>query len=180
MVSFDYMYNNYFSQVCAIVAAITKDDPRDIAQTAFFKLRTINTSPPNEAAAASFVRKVAKNMAVDQLKKRSVKRKYEDHIKATESEGYNSSLQNKESAESERIHKDVILFILDEINKLPTMCKKIFQLYYFRGKTYVEIAKELNLCESTVTRNLSNARRKLKMEILFHKKDALQFIRKAP
>lgn len=25
MVSFDYMYDNYFSQVCAIVAAITKD-----------------------------------------------------------------------------------------------------------------------------------------------------------
>lgn len=179
MVSFDYMYNNYFSQVCAIVAAITKDDPRDIAQTAFFKLRTINTSPPNEAAAASFVRKVAKNMAIDQLRYRSTRGKYEDHVKSTESEA-DYSLRNMELTESERIRKEVILFILDEINKLPPVCKKCFQLYYFRGKTSIEIASELNLSKNAIDTQLHIARRKLKMEILFHKKDALQFIRKAP
>lgn len=180
MVNFDYIYKKYFNQVCAIVAGIIKSDPGDIAQVAFLKLSLNNTGIPNEQAAASFVRKVAKNMAIDQIRKRSTQRLYSEYIKATESEIDNSQLQNYELKESERIHKEVILFILDEINKLPPMAKKCFQLYYFRNKTSTEIAHELNLTKNTIDTQLHVARQKLKMEILFYKKDALQLLTKRP
>lgn len=173
MVDFNYMYTKYFGQVCAIVGAIIKDDPRDIAQIAFHKLSQ-NCSLPNEVAAACFVRKAAKHMAIDRVRHRSVRRAYVNHVQSTESEADNSH-NRIEASESERVSNEVILFILDEVNKLPPMAQKCFKLYYYKGKTSTEIAAELNLSQNTITRHLYEARQKLKMEILFHKKDALQF-----
>lgn len=48
------------------------------------------------------------------------------------------------------------------LEELPPGCKKVFELSRFKGKSNMEIAKELDLSQRTVETHISNALKKLK------------------
>lgn len=64
---------------------------------------------------------------------------------------------------------ELIVLINNEIEKLPTQCKKVFKLSRFEQLKYKEIASLLDISERTVENHISNALKTLRNELLGEK-----------
>jgi RNA polymerase sigma-70 factor (ECF subfamily) len=61
---------------------------------------------------------------------------------------------------------ELIVLLHQEIDKLPSQCKKVFKLNRFDRLKYREIADQLNLSERTVENHISNALKVLRAAML--------------
>lgn len=61
---------------------------------------------------------------------------------------------------------ELIVLINNEIEKLPTQCKKVFKLSRFDHLKYKEIANLLDISERTVENHIANALKILRAELL--------------
>jgi RNA polymerase sigma factor (sigma-70 family) len=79
-------------------------------------------------------------------------------------------LQSATTAEQSVLHTiiqtETIDHIIQTIGKLPPQCRRIFRLFYLHGKSYNEIAKELNLSPQTVRNQKQRAAKLLRKMIL--------------
>ena len=64
---------------------------------------------------------------------------------------------------------ELVILLHQEIEKLPTQCKKIFKLNRFEHLKYKEIAVLLRLSERTVENHIANALRVLRKALLDNK-----------
>lgn len=169
MEGFSELYKNKYAYICGFVYNIIKTDPHDIAQEAFCKL-SVAEYITNEAMAMDFLKKTVKNMCFDYFKKKKVEQSYLQSLTEEEFE---------KQVELSEIHADIIDFIYSKIKELSPIVQKCF-LMYCRGMNSKQISKELCITRQTVHNNLQTARNKIRIEILFNKKDALQFFTKRP
>lgn len=169
MEGFNELYKNKYAYICGFVYNIIKADPHDIAQEAFCKL-SATEYVKNEAMAIDFLKKTAKNICLDFLKRKKVEQNYLKNFSEEEFE---------KQVELSEIHADILDFIYCKIKELPPVIQKCF-LMHCRGIEVKKISKELNISKQTVHNNLQTARNKIRIEILFNKKDALQFFTKRP
>lgn len=61
--------------------------------------------------------------------------------------------------------KDLMLLITDEIAKLPTKMREVFELSRLEDLSHREIAERLNVSESTVKKQVQNALKILKVRL---------------
>ena len=180
MVNLNHYYEKYHKYIRAFVYNIIKDDPDDITQMSFYKLSQCDYIK-NDAMACEFLKTAAKNMCIDYIRKRKRDRanvkKMKDDLNLY-GEPIEQDLMNH--IELAEIHTDVIQFIYSEIQKLPPMASKCFELHCLKDLPVKKVAEQLNIAERTVTNHISLARKQLKIEILFNKKDVLQLLAKRP
>lgn len=185
MVEFNYIYRHYYAYISKLTREIINDDPEDIVQMTFIKLNESEYALKEEKLAVSFCKTVAKNLCITYLRKQKHKRKREY---AWHENVYGNYLEPNEDMQSEiekqielsQIHTDVIEFLYKKIKELPTNIRNVFELYFYKDKSIEQISEELKINKQSVRNNLSMARKILKVEILFHKKDVLQLLTKRP
>lgn len=178
MVDLTYMYKKYYNYIRRVVINMINEDPDDIAQLAFVKLSTAQYA--NEEHGKAFLITVAKNMCIDYVRKRKRERDAANKM-IKEIEAFENPIteQEQHAADLAQIHADVIEFIHQEIKKLPTATRKVFELH-LAGLPPKDIASTLNIAYQTVCNHLQTARTTLKIEILFNKKEVLQLLTKPP
>lgn len=172
------MYNKYYNYVRAIVGRMINGDADDIAQMAFLKLSKYEY---DEQHAKAFLVMAAKNLAIDYIRKS--KRERNNYNKMALDLGMLTEPTTEfeqNNADLAEIHTSVIEFIHEEIKNLPTATRRCFEMFCYRDMQPKQIAVELNISINTVYQHISIAREKLKIEILFNKKDALQLLTKRP
>lgn len=178
MVNFNYIYKTYYNYIRSIVRNIINNDPDDIVQMAFYKLSQVEINDEQHAKALLIT--TAKNMSIDFLRKQKRERMNINKMVNDLSMREEPFTEQEQSvADLAQIHTDVIDFIYQEIKRLPNAQRTVFELY-LRGMKPIDIAAHLNLSGQTVRNYLQIAREKLKIEILFNKKDALQLLTKRP
>lgn len=164
---FEQMYNEYFPKIYNYVfyQILSKEDAEDIVSTVFMKVaRSIDQYDKNKASFSTWIYRIAKNTLIDFYRTRKVEYSLDDTLEACET--MPKSLQVDFEAELEHISSPKRKAIYAELAKLDERERLIIFYKYFEGYNNREIAKALDMNESTVGTVLFRTLAKLRVNAL--------------
>lgn len=127
----------------------------EIIQTAYLKLWEKRSEiQPNFPAFKSYLYTTVRNLAI---------KEYQRLLQEQE------LIQQFHQIESNIVSEDRFVDMLSEVNKeieaLPSKQQQVFRLVKMEGFTYAEVAKKLNISESTVEKHIIKALRTLRTKL---------------
>jgi RNA polymerase sigma-70 factor, Bacteroides expansion family 1 len=146
------LYKNKFDELCSYAYIFTADYEvsRDIVQDVFVEFFEHMESYQEVLNTKAYLVRCVKNRCLNHIKSKVVKDKYFNAIVEKMALNTNDSVSDLELKEiSERLHSS--------IEKLPEVRCKIFKMSREEGKTYSQIAEELNISIKTVEAHISKA-----------------------
>ena len=147
------LYEDHYSKMMGVCLryANGQDDALDILHEGFIKVfKNINKYQPGTSISA-WIRRIMINTSIDYYRK-SIRRRTEDIEQA-----YDLS-----AGEADAISQYSEKEILKVVQELSPAYRAVFNLYVIEGYSHKEIAKILDITESTSRSNLVKARMKLK------------------
>lgn len=170
MTAFEMLYDSLSDLVMYYTEQITKDEQEaeDITVHSFSKfweqeLPEFDTMKKVK----NFIFNVARNSAIDYLRKKKVRHSHQGNII------YLTKEQEEYEIERSRYETEMLRKVFEEIDKLPQRTKEVFKMAYIHEMTSRQIGEQLNISDVTVRRLCSEALRKLRNK--FSEKD-LQLI----
>jgi RNA polymerase sigma-70 factor (family 1) len=156
----EFFFQEYYTQLCYFAGTLLNDDclAQEVTSDAFTKLWQTRQSLATEGSIKAWLYSTVRNASIDHLRK--VKR-----LRVSES-GLQSATTIEQSVLHTIIESETIDHIIETIGKLPPQCRRIFRLFYLHGKSYNEIAQELNLSPQTVRNQKQRAAKLLRKMIL--------------
>lgn len=141
-------------------------DAAEVAQEAFLRIYRLE-HPERLDNARAFLFQVASNLAVDQLRRRSLHLRF---LKAESREQgeFESSNLSSIAASPEQIiaAREKLARIYQAIDGLPEKCRQAFLLHRNSGMTYTEIAHELGVSVSSVEKYILQALKQCRQELV--------------
>nr|WP_321408487.1 RNA polymerase sigma-70 factor [uncultured Carboxylicivirga sp.] len=165
---FDRMFDFYYHSLCAISFRYlnNRQAAEDVVVDCFVKIWENRASLNISSSLSNYLITIVKNLSVDFIRKESSL--FVDLEKATDSISED---------EKNYIHDAGLLNDLYKaINKLPEQRREILKLAAFDGKTYPQIAEELNISINTVKTQMSRSYRFLKDELDVSKLKIMQLL----
>jgi len=160
----EFLYRKFSGEMYSICLAYEddRDKAKDILQEGFIKVFRSIRSFEYQGSLKGWVRKIITNTAIDHWR-RTVK-EYSllrlDNISLTD--------QPVEPAHSSPDYSEII----DQVNKLPSGARVIFNLYALEGYSHKEIAAKLNISEGTSKSQVNRARQLLQQHLAgFYRSD---------
>lgn len=155
----DHFFHLYYAPLTYFAFKLLGDQyqAEEIAAEAFIKLWNNKEKFTAEGSIKSWLYTSVRNAAVDHLRK--VKR-----LRITES-GLQTVAYNEQSVLHHMIETETIQNIIKTLELLPPGCRQVFKMFYFGGKSFEEIARELNLSPHTVRNQKARAVRMLKAKL---------------
>ncbi|MEO1487456.1 MAG: RNA polymerase sigma factor [Bacteroidota bacterium] len=147
------LYKKFYGYVMAICMAYCSDRTiaQEVVDDTFIKVfESINSYDSNRPF-KSWLRRIAVNCAIDELRRN---KKHMNHLDITE---YNGELPNVDLVDTltvQDIHK--------MLSELPELLKVVFNLYEIEGYSHREIAKLLDIGESSSRTYLVRAKKQLR------------------
>ena len=156
----EFFFQEYYTQLCYFATTLLNDEclAQEITSDAFTKLWQSRQSLATEGSIKAWLYSTVRNASIDHLRK--VKR-----LRVSES-GLQSATTIEQSVLHTIIESETIDHIIETIGKLPPQCRCIFRLFHLHGKSYNEIAQELNLSPQTVRNQKQRAAKLLRKMIL--------------
>lgn len=151
------LYKHFYGYAMSICLrySYSKDEALEILNDSFMKVFN-NIQKYNENLSfKSWLRRIIINTSIDYYRKNQ-KHRHTLNIEMARNEEYHLDIIDDLSVED----------ILKLLNELPNQYRIIFNLYEIEGYSHKEIAKMLDIPESTSRTNLARAKKKLR--ILFH------------
>jgi RNA polymerase sigma-70 factor, ECF subfamily len=161
MAGFDAIYNKYCHKLHQFVLMYLKqkEDAEEIVQEVFIKIWQSKNKIDVYASFESFLFTIAYNATMSLLRKR---------MSETKSREYLKSLQQVSSAEQvldEIQYKDLKQKVESLLKQLTPRQEEIYRLSREKGLTHEDIARKLNISESTVNNHLVKTIKFLKSHI---------------
>jgi len=132
-------------------------DAAEVAQEAFLRIYRLQ-QPETLDNARAFLFQVASNLAVDQLRRRSLHYRF---LKTEESQTIDSDtpepIAGAASPEQILAGREKLAHIYEAIDQLPAKCRQAFLLHRNSGMSYNEIAHELDVSVSSVEKYILQA-----------------------
>lgn len=157
--AFEEIYVNCYDSSVRFCVSLIKDrvEAEGIVQEVFTQLWQKREKLDEGIEFKSYLFACLKNKTFDRL--RAIKKSQE----AIESLWYNiGKVQNEQAEELSDLKIDSLL---DAIEDLPPGRKQIIQLRYLKGKSYKEIAEQLDISSNTVKNQLIKAKQHLKSTV---------------
>jgi len=159
--AFELFFRKYNIHLCAFANKFL-DDPeeaQEVVQDMFVKIWEDRDEIDPENSLKSYVFKIVQNLSINRLRRKKVESKYVDIYKLV-------YLDNQEfSVHESLLARDLEAHIIYTIKKLPSECRKIFELSRSEGLKYREIADTLNISVKTVETQMSKALKSLRLEL---------------
>lgn len=168
---FDYVFNYYYSSLCAFSMQYLndRDAVEDLVQDFFVALWVDAPKLQIRTSLKTYLFAAVKNRCLDFQKHLKVVRKHQTYL--LYSSGEEDNLSDHLFAESELRHA-----IQTSLEKLPSRCREIFELSRFQGFKNEEIAVQLGLSKRTVELQISNALKVLRKELVAYLPSCLIFL----
>lgn len=147
------LYETYYGKMIGVCLRYSnnQDDAKDILHEGFIKVfRNVHKYKPGTSLGA-WIRRIMINTSIDYYRK-SIRRRTEDLDQA----------QHKINEGEDPISNCSAKEIMRCVQKLSPAYRAVFNLYAIEGFSHKEIAKQLEISESTSRSNLVKARAKLK------------------
>ncbi|MDP4205096.1 MAG: RNA polymerase sigma-70 factor [Bacteroidota bacterium] len=154
--AFNRLFDLSYHPLCAFVSSIIKEEDviEDIVMDCYTKLWEDRSNLNIQTSLQNYLITIVRNSAISYLRKNKHKNvDYEDLIIQTEEEG--DPLQDAR----------ILNKLYEAINKLPEQRREILKKAAFDGKTYEEIAKELNISVNTVKTQMARGYKFLRNEL---------------
>lgn len=139
------------------------DDAEEVIQDTFLKVWENRQSIDPDLNFKNYLLKISKHLFLNKLRRKNVEDNYRNSYIEICSEQDNST-------EDGIILSDYENFYLKAINNLPPKRRDIFLLSRKQGLTYNEIAKTMNISHKTVEKQMSEALRYLRSQLLMENK----------
>ena len=160
-VIFDYIFNYYYSSLCAFAIQYLhdKDAVEDLVQDFFVSVWLEAPRMQINTSLKSYLFAGVKNRCLDYEKHRKVTEKYKAFILfAVENEDNTFDHYFAESELRQAIEKSM--------SKLPPRCREIFELSRLNGLSNQEISDKLKISKRTVELKISNSLKTLRKELV--------------
>jgi RNA polymerase sigma-70 factor (family 1) len=156
----EFFFQQYYTRLCYFATTLLNSEclAQEITSDAFTRLWQSRQSLEMAGSIKAWLYSAVRNASIDHLRK--VKR-----LRVSES-GLQSTTTIEESVLHTIVQTETIDHIVQTIGKLPPQCRRIFRLFYLHGKSYNEIAQELNLSPQTVRNQKQRATKLLRKMIL--------------
>jgi len=151
------LYEDHFDLLFPVCLryAQKEEDAEDVLHEGFIKIyKNIDKYQPGTSI-KSWMRRIMVNAAIDHYRER--KRKRTEEI---------TPMLKLRSKRPDVFSKITVDEILEALRQLSPTYRTVFNLFVMEGFSHKEIAKELNITESTSRSNLVKARNKLKSLLL--------------
>jgi RNA polymerase sigma-70 factor, ECF subfamily len=160
-VVFDYIFNYYYSSLCAFSMQYINDrnESEDLVQDFFVTLWMEAPRLQIRSSLKSYLFAGVKNLNLDFLKHHKVTEKYRAYILL-------SSENSDNNAEHYLAESELRQAIYKGLEKLSPRCRKIFELSRFKGLSNQEISEELGISKRTVELQISNSLIILRKELI--------------
>ncbi|WP_164974236.1 RNA polymerase sigma factor [Filimonas effusa] len=138
------VFEHYWNQIYAIGLKISKSPElaRDLAQETFIKLWVNKEQLPDVIYFRSFLYTLARNLAIDHLRKKVFTANNEDYLLAYFRDDAANPHENAEYHELEGL-------LNRAVNNLPPQMQQVFKLSRFEGLSHSEIAVRMNITRVT-------------------------------
>ncbi|HWZ14105.1 MAG TPA: sigma-70 family RNA polymerase sigma factor [Mucilaginibacter sp.] len=158
--AFREIYSRYKEFVFAVVVARLNDDDdaKDITQDIFINLWTAREKLAHLNEFKTYLYVLSRNQVVSAYRKQNVRIKGENYLSQRLSE-------IDHSAEDHRVASDLNGVIVKVVEQLPETMRNCYHLSKNEGKENGEIATILNISEKTVRNNVSEALKRLKLNL---------------
>lgn len=159
-VVFDYIFNYYYSSLCAFSLQYIDDrkSVEDLVQDFFVYLWVEAPRIKIKSSLKSYLFTAIKNRCLDYQKHHKITEKYRNFILFSSEKDINSS--EHFFAESELRQA-----IQTSLGKLPPRCREIFEYSRLNGLSNQEISDKLEISKRTVELQISNALKILRKEL---------------
>lgn len=141
---------------------LSEADAEDVAQDIFIKLLDMpHIWQGNTDNEAPYLYAITRNHVFNLIKRRSVERKYQDHL-------INENFNFEEYGIEENLYaKELNLIATYVVEQMPEQRRNIYKMSRIEGKSSAEIAEDLNLSKRTVEHHIYLALNELKKYLLF-------------
>ncbi len=153
------LYKFYYLELCSYLnfMCLDKEMSQDLAQQVFIKIWKRRDSLSINYSLKKYLFSAGYNLYIDFKRKKTRDFILLDQLK-------NEAIHELLDIPDE-LFEIKINFILTEVNKLPSQCKKVFILGKKEGLKYKEISEELNISIKTVERHMSKALKRLRSSL---------------
>lgn len=145
------------------------DDAEEVIQDTFVKVWENRQSIDPDLNFKNYLFKISKHVFLNKLRRKHVEDNYRNNYIEICSEQDNST-------EDGIILSDYENFYIKVVNNLPPKRRDIFLLSREQGLTYNEIAKTMNISHKTVEKQMSEALRYLRSQLLMENKSFLTWL----
>lgn len=136
-----------------------REEAAEIAQEAYLRLYQLE-APEELDSARAFLYQTAANMAIDQLRRKTVHQKFlRGERDADSGEFADERHSDQESPQRIAEAQERVRIIYQAIDELPFKCKQAFLMHRNKGMTYSEIAELLGISVSSVEKYILQALR---------------------
>ena len=150
--AFSNLYHNYAPALLGIISRIVncRESSEDVLQETFIKIsRSISSYDPDKSRLFTWMAKLAKNTAIDQLRSRG-------HRDRNKCDDLNEIVEKVDHRHNASYNPDTI-GIKQLTHVLTPAQKQILDLVYFQGYTHTEAAEELGIPVGTIKTRIRNA-----------------------
>jgi RNA polymerase sigma-70 factor (ECF subfamily) len=154
-----FFFENYYSYLNFFAQKLLHDPllAEEMVSDAFIKLWEKREELSMEGSIKSLLATIVRNNCINQLRKAKRMRIGE------------KGLENTETTEQSVLHTivetETVKEIIHTLNALPPKCRQVFTLFFLHGKSYKEIAQELQLSPHTIRSQKQRAIRLIKKMI---------------
>lgn len=166
--AFEAIYKKY--ALLLLAQAMRKTNDRVIAEelvhNTFITLYKQRKDAARLQSLGAYLCTILKNKILDHYKHESVVKKYENFLATRPA-------REEPSIETLLEVKELETLLMDNIEKLPAQCKKIFKLSRMENLTNKEIAARLQISENTVEQQMRKALRILRSTLIRYDRELL-------
>ena len=159
--AFELLYRRFYVQLCTFTNKFLNDPEasQEIVQDVFAKIWEGRDEIDPGDSIKAYLYKIAQNLSINNLRRKKVESRYLEIYKIV-------YLENLEfPAYESMMVKELEENIANSIGKLPSQCRKVFELSRIEGLKYSEIAENLDISVKTVEAHMSKALKSLRIEL---------------
>jgi RNA polymerase sigma-70 factor (ECF subfamily) len=157
---FEALFRAYFTGLCYFARKYTgdTDSAKEIVHQVFIRIWENRNTFAWDKPAKSYLYTAVYNRSLNFLRDQ---RKFVSHDEALKHHAMNEQVVPENTLEASELENR----IMAALKRLPEKCREAFELSRFEGKTYPEIAENLNISVKTVESHMSKALRFLRDEL---------------
>lgn len=159
--SFEILFQLVYPQLCAYANKFLNDidEAEEITQEVFYKLWENRHLLDEDDSVKGYLFTSVKNKCLHFLEHQKVKNKYAEILQ------YVYANSREDSAHEILVANELDNEYSKALERLPSECRKIFELNRLHGLKYSEIASRLKISQKTVETQMSRALHKLKLQL---------------
>jgi RNA polymerase sigma-70 factor, ECF subfamily len=159
--AFELFFRKYNVRLCVFANKFLNDpiEAQETVQEMFIKIWQGHDEIDPEDSLKSYAFKIVQNNCLNKLRRKKVETNYIEIYKLVYIDHQEFSVHESLLAQELEEH------IVHSIGKLPTECRKVFELSRKEGLKYREIAETLHISVKTVEGQMSKALQSLRVEL---------------